>query len=155
MPDCGMKKSTVLRAVRPFTRLITVYNPENFRNKSSRTILCNGLRAFGIFFLFSSILVTACLNCWFSLGKEFSITHKAQQIVIVICMMQQFLTYISLAIGNRRIIDAIDRLQEIVDKRKDAGHIVLDFLHQNSTFSTIHHIQGLANCTKRSNNDTR
>lgn len=155
MPDRGMKKSSVLRAVRPFTRLITVYNPENFPIRRSRTLLCNGFRAFGIFFLFSSTLVAACLNCWFSLGKEFSITHKAQQMVIVICMMQQFLTYISLAIWNRRIIDAIDRLQAIVDKRKDAGHIVLDFWHQNSTFSTIYRIQGLAKCTKRSNNDTR
>lgn len=109
----------ILRTFRPLLTFLTLYNLDNFREKSRRVIARNICRAISItvafaayVFLFLSSELLQCSNDRFVLSKI------AQPLSFFIGGCQIIFIYPLLFGRSSRIIEILDDLQEIVERRE-------------------------------------
>lgn len=103
----------------PFARCVAAFNVDNFIVIDRPILVRNLLRAFFIVALLASLIAFVYLSkCWSTFDHEIGWSERAYQLASVLCLTQQFVIYILMAMKNRRIIDALHHLQQIVDSRK-------------------------------------
>lgn len=109
----------VFYTFRPFHRIITVYNFDNFRNiNDHRVIIRNIYDAIVIFLSFLMYFIAVALNCWTCFFYEFDLHRNAHQLVALLCTAPMLLIHILITKNSHQITNVIIRLQGSVERRK-------------------------------------
>lgn len=111
-------KVQVLKQFRPFTRILCVYNWENFNNSNKLIVLRNIFQVIGFTILFISLSLIMVSGYWFCVDKQFDMTDISLAVPIIFCAFQMVVTYVSLMSKNRGIIRALDNLQCVIGERE-------------------------------------
>lgn len=111
----------VLEKYRPFARCLAAFNVENFSVTDRRLFVHNLLRAFAIATLLASLVAFVYLSkLYVSFAEGNAWNERAYQLSSVLCLTQQFVIYVLMAIKHHEIIEAINHVQKIVVSRKRA-----------------------------------
>lgn len=108
----------IFREIRPFLRTLTVYNLANFVGIAPPMIWQNVLHAIAAFLPFFSLFATVSINCRYTYTHISDISGLAQHISIILCITQILIGHASLTWKNHKVIEAIDRMQIIMEKRR-------------------------------------
>lgn len=108
---------TVLRAFKPFYRMLTVYNSANFRNADKRTIFCNLWRATVATILIGSLAFATIVAVWYFFQNEFQLRIIAMPFATNITTYQINITYISMRLKLQQIDQVIASLNETINQR--------------------------------------
>lgn len=111
-----IKKILVLHAFRPFLRLLSIYNIENFTDRLIRgpNILLVSLSLITVVSTFAALT----LNGWSCIRYKCNLIKNSDRIVAIVGITQQFIIYLSICFYNRVFTNAIESLQKIVENRK-------------------------------------
>lgn len=112
-------KFQVLRAFHPLIGSFAVYDSANFkRTNGAHMIARNMLVAIVCTVLYLSLVGVAVLGCWtyYTLDQECS--RRAYYLVVMLCVVQQMLTFTTQTKKSRQVIDALQLLQRIIDNRE-------------------------------------
>lgn len=109
----------ILRAFRPLLTLLTVYKWKNFRNKSCRLLIQNICRAVAITILFSSYTLLFLSSELFLCFKEkFNLDVIRQPLSFLLGGCQVQYIYFSIFWKSKEVFKVLDRLHDIIKKRK-------------------------------------
>lgn len=107
----------VLKEFRKLSRILTFYNRENFQITDPKW-----LQNFLIALIFSYFLLSfgmlLLIAIWFCFDCNFEISQIAFPISMSFYSLQVPLIYFSMASNNRKIIQTMDHIQEVIDKRE-------------------------------------
>lgn len=106
-----------LEKYQPFLRWFAVFNADNFQTNDRRALIRNILRAILMFLPLLSLFTVFCYNIFWLITQEHEWHRQAYHIAAGLVEIQQFTIYIFMASKNRRISDARDQLQQLVDAR--------------------------------------
>lgn len=107
----------VLEKYQPFLRMFAVFNADNFQTNDRRVLIRNILRAMLMFVPLLSLFTVSCYNFIWPITQENEWHKQAYQFAAGLVEIQQFTIYMFMASKNRRIFDARDQLQQLVDAR--------------------------------------
>lgn len=109
----------VLHAFNPLARSLAVFNWDNFSNNHPPHIVRrNTLQAVCCGIAYVSIIVISVMNGWSVFVFKLGWSERAFHLVVMLCLLQQFFIYTSMARKNRQIIEAMDQLQQSVTNRE-------------------------------------
>lgn len=106
----------VFGAFRPFLRILTVYNANNFRNKQHR--FKNICLAIACFIFLVNLLISVMAAIWHCIALKFDLGQAALPFALLINSVQMLITYISIEIKNKQIEATIAGLIATIHKRK-------------------------------------
>lgn len=124
-----------LQAFRPFLHILKVFNGANFKGKhiNGKVLGRNLLQAIAILLVFLLILLAVFFNLLACLKQTDNLVQQSHRISALVCLAQQWLVFLSMMVLNRQLSDAIEHLQDTVQKREHLnwGHISVDgsFIH--------------------------
>lgn len=107
----------VFEAFRPFVRLFTAYNLENFQHPNQAVVFRRLCGAVVIFLFLLALSMTVVSNVLFCLSRT-SLIDCANAGSILVCCAQLEIVYFSILSQNRKMHDSIERLQRTVNARK-------------------------------------
>lgn len=111
----SMSSIHLLDSFRPFFRIFTIYNAENFQIANRRKK----------FFKITEAILSALVP-WLTIvfvfaycrGKEFHLNVIAQPFSVMLGIVQALLIYVALAMHNRLISETIESLRTIIEQRE-------------------------------------
>lgn len=118
MASTNDAKIQVLVKYRPFARILSVYNAENFRNPNKSIVLSNIGQAIGFTVLVISLSLIMVSGYWFCVDNKFNVQDISLAVPIIFCAFQMVLTYVSLMLENRIVSRTMDNLQLIIEERE-------------------------------------
>lgn len=105
----------VLKAYRPFFRILTIYNAEKFQIlnwKECVPVVCKAV-------ILPVLLIWCHLSAfWYCVDQKFNLHVIAQPLSLLLGAIQMTCIYVALSMMNRKTEQTIDLLQEIIGKRE-------------------------------------
>lgn len=114
------RKIHIFSEFKPFLRVITAFNSENFHDRYWRGNLHNITYAFVSAFINLLLFIVNSLAIWYliEIGDNFKKLFVASPSAMGLLQMQ--ITSITMILKNRKIHATFERLQQLVDHRKFA-----------------------------------
>lgn len=107
----------VIKAFRPFVRLFTAYNLENFQHPSQAVVFRRLCEAAVIFLFLLALSMTVVSNVLFCFHQT-NLIDCANVCSVLVCCAQLEIVYFSILSKNRKMHDSIEHLQRTVNARK-------------------------------------
>lgn len=114
-----ISKIRVLNAYRPYHRLLTALNYENFPHSCWHHNLRGAFRALCTTLLISSLpLILLILGVWNFIEKQSGLKHIVVSMPLIFTFVLLVVTIAAMAINNRTISETITNLEKIINQRK-------------------------------------
>lgn len=108
----------VFSEFRPYLRILSAFNIDNFCGKDLSLIGKHILLVFWLLILVISMISVAVLSYWNCVDTGLTMDKLGFTLPIVLSIVQTLLTHMSLSLNNCLISEAIEFLQFAVDERK-------------------------------------
>lgn len=108
-----------LQAFRPYLHILKVFNVANFKGNhiNGKVLGRNLLQAIAVL-LFSLVVFLAVLfNLLACLEQTDNLVQQSHRISALVCLAQQCLVFLSMMVLSRQLSDAIEHLQDTMQKR--------------------------------------
>lgn len=112
------KDNEVFKEFRRLSRILAVYNRENFQVIDRKARWKNASIAFIFTVLLISLGLLFVSAIWHCFDCGFAISEIAFAIPTSLCILQILSTYFSMAINNRKIAQTVACLQKVITERK-------------------------------------
>lgn len=110
-------KIVVLETFRPFLRILQIFNSNNIPvNRKRNFYQIAGIIGFLLLLLIT--LTTLSFDVWFCVEQHFRPDKVAQPVSLLLYSMQVLIIYAVLINHNRQISAIVDRINDLVNKRK-------------------------------------
>lgn len=114
-----MENKNIPATYRPFLVFLTVYKTNRFRTAERCTLIRNICQAIGVSIL---LIVYVGLNLSYEITvcirEKLNLNVMSQALSFFLGYFQMLMVYFSLILKSDRIIDVIERINEIAEKRK-------------------------------------
>lgn len=111
------RENVVLRAYRPFVRILTIYNLKNFTNQSRRILFRNICLAILFTLTHIGCTLSTLSDVWYCHHHAWDLNVISLPFSLLLTVSQVTFSYISLVLNNRLVEEVIDCLQTVIDKR--------------------------------------
>lgn len=108
----------VLNTFRPFILLLNAFNRDNFRHNNRRSNLISVFYLFAVIVLFISVPAVVILCIWYLIENEADFEEYIITLPAICSLVQMELTLCALILKCHIIIEMINRLQAIIERRK-------------------------------------
>lgn len=105
----------VLKSFRPFCRVFTIYNLENFQNTNLKLLVYNYCQCITLLGVLLWYFLSGFCYC---VDAKFNMKIVAHSMSLLIGAFQIVCIHVSLSVKNRKIAEALEFLQRIVQNRK-------------------------------------
>lgn len=112
-------KIHVLKQLNSYIPLIKAYNAESFVYSDRRTFLHRIFWAFCATVIILVLPIFAIVAIWYLIEKDAGLKKFIVAFPILFGLLQVEVTYITLVMKNHSISEMIDRLQRMIDQRKN------------------------------------
>lgn len=116
--DSHSRKICIFKEFRPFLRLLTAYNRNNFRHQNPRRNMHSVFYALFTTLLIPLLPLLIILGFWYLFENGSDSRKIIVGFPVIISIVLTALTFIALVVKNRRISETINEMQKMVNQRK-------------------------------------
>lgn len=120
-------KIRILNKFKPFHRILKAYNCNNFHFHNWRSIFRSIFHAFCVAIIFMILPIWIVLIVWHLIENSDDFKVIVAGLPIVITIAQADLAFIALIVENGTIVEIMNRIQEVIDRRK--SNIFIDIIY--------------------------
>lgn len=106
----------IFNEFRRLSQILALYNREKLQDSPDRRRnICNAFVFSILLIMLALLLLSSIWNCF---DYNFAIIESAFSISVCFIVLQLWSVYISMAVDNREILQTVEDLQEVIDKRQ-------------------------------------
>lgn len=112
------KKINALSAFDGYLRILKAYNIENFNGGDRIHFVRNVCFVFGVTISVAQMAIVSILAIWYTIDYGCALQIVFAAIPSILTVLQFFVTFLAFASNNRIISETIERIQNIIERRK-------------------------------------